>query len=273
MLRYTLLSLSVASAPVAVSVCAMTQRNRCISMLLSELAHMSASIANAAKERQRDRDSRAAPGRLRAPPSDSPNCSLPLSSNPGQPVPDLRLPASLDGVADGARGVVGQARKAADEQDGGGGVILDEGEEVEEVKRGWLAYIWGDDDGDEEREEEMSGDEQDGVGPDRQHSSSTALILALSVPRAGFVFKCGGTATGSHQAMGAGGAGGGGDMGDRGSGAMLDVAGTGVTILFRQLKLEDPTAAPGGGLLSGGAIGCVEGQKERERERQVRGIF
>ena len=232
---------------------------------------MSASIANAAKERQRERDSRGAPGRLRGP-SDSPNCSLALSSSPGQPVPDLRLPASLDGVADGARGMVGQTRTAADEQDGGGGVIPDEGEEVEEVKRGWLAYIWGDDDGDEEREEEMADDEQDGVGPDRQHSSSTALILAVSVPRAGFVFKCGGTATDSHRATGAGGAGVGRDMGDRGSGAILDVAGTGVTILFRQLKVEDPAAAPGGGMLPGSAVGCVEGQKERERERQVRGI-
>lgn len=220
---------------------------------------MASSIASAAKERQRERDGRAASGRLRTP-SASSTRSPPHSA---QALPDLRLPASLGGAGgevDEARGLSGPTAEAAER--GGESMPDDEGDH-QEVKKGWLAYFLGDDDGEEE--EELAGDEADGeegAGPDRPRWANTALILSVSVPRAGFIFKCGSAASAlqSHQAAGR----------DRGPGAMLDVAATGVTLLYRQLKLEDPGAAFGGAAPSG-AAGHVEGQRERERERQVRG--
>jgi len=146
---------------------------------------------------------------------------------------DLRRAASLDA------GVVGFGGEE------GWGVLPGR---PAEGKKGWLAYFWGEEGEEEELEEEE--EEAEGTGGEaneRRKLASTIMIASLSVPYAGFVYKSAPPAAAapavdeSAAAAAAAAA--------RGAqGGTLDVAGTGITLLFRQMKLDlPPSTAHGGG--------------------------
>jgi hypothetical protein len=175
-------------------------------------------------------------------------------------------------------------RAAAGLEEGGG--VDGRRSDGRKRSKGWLAFLWSEE-GEEEKEAMEEDEERSSHSSERRKLASTSIVASLSVPWVGLVYvsnRCPASTASSLSAPPAA---------QKGGGGTLDVAGTGITVLFRQMKVDGPAGSDdcqgqmgcsvephahladnGGG--AGGKIGVGQGTvesssgsaRDRERERE-----
>jgi hypothetical protein len=221
-----------------------------LGMLVSELALMFSTIAAVKK----DRDSaltavgsgaggteRDAKGRISAGLAD-PGSGNSIEGIRGTVVPLNLAPASLEGIQHG-------------------GAEEEVGVDDEKSAGGWLSYFWEFEGEEDELEEGDEVLEEGDTGRDRRKSASTSVAAALAIPYIGLVFRCSSSCAerggGKERAL---------PVSD---GAVLDIAGSGVTLLFRQMEVGSGRDGEGAGADLRGWEEERETERGRETERQA----